>query len=260
MENILTGFHAVEERVRRVSEAKDAAAAAKMTIFFDKAGPRIKKILAYAKDAGVKAIKSERAVLDEKTRSLSETARDHRGIILVIAGETQSDSSVDFEQEIEALKMAERATVVILDSITDPHNTGAIIRSADQFGADLVVIPNRHGAEADGEVVARASAGAAAWVKTARVSNLSRALEMLKERGFWVYGASADGTTLSECAFSPKCAIVMGSEGSGISRLLREKCDEIVSIPTCGKLDSLNVSVAAGVLLYERRRQILASL
>ena len=258
MENILTGFHAVEERVRRVAESKDSAEAAKMTVLYDKAGPRVKKILGFAKEAGVKVVQTKRDVLDEKTRSLSETAREHRGVILVIEGEKQSSNIVDFEQEIESLSKAQNATVVILDSVTDPHNVGAIIRSIDQFGADLVVIPKSRGAEADGEVVARASAGAAAWVKIAYVSNLSRASEILKDKGFWIYGASADGTSLENCAFADKSAFVLGSEGNGISRLLREKCDEIVSIPTCGRLDSLNVSVAAGVFLYERRRQNLA--
>jgi 23S rRNA (guanosine2251-2'-O)-methyltransferase len=153
-----------------------------------------------------------------------------------------------------------RCTVVILDSITDPHNVGAILRSCDQFGASLVVIPEHNSASdiAGNEVIGRTSAGASAWVPVAIVNNLVRAAEQLKQAGFWIYGADAGGSPLGEAKFSGKTAIIMGSEGTGMSRLLREKCDVILSIPTCGKLDSLNVSVAAGVLLYEIHRQKLS--
>ena len=142
----------------------------------------------------------------------------------------------------------------VLDSVTDPHNVGAIIRSCDQFGVDLIVLPERRGAK-DGEVIGRSSAGANAWVPTAIVPNLVRAVQQLKEAGYWVYGADAGGTKLTECNLSGKIVVIMGSEGTGISRLLTEQCDGILSIPTCGKLDSLNVSVAAGVLLYELSKQ-----
>ncbi len=108
------------------------------------------------------------------------------------------------------------------------------------------------------EIVARSSAGASAWVNTAVVSNLVRATEQLKEAGFWIYGADAGGQTLQDISFAKRTCFVMGSEGNGISRLLGEQCDSVVSIPTCGKIDSLNVSVAAGVLLYERYRQSIS--
>ena len=148
-------------------------------------------------------------------------------------------------------------TVVILDSVTDPHNVGAIIRSADQFGASLVLLPERNSANKvnDNDVILRTSAGAAAWVPVSVVPNLVRCVEKLKDNGFWVYGADAGGTSVQEGKFAEKTVLIMGSEGSGISRLLKEQCDSIVSIPTCGKIDSLNVSVATGVLLYEIYRQ-----
>ena len=161
-------------------------------------------------------------------------------------------------QKLEALPLKtskkENSIVVILDSITDPHNVGAIIRSCDQFGVDLVVLPERRGAS-ESEIIGRSSAGASAWVQTSVVSNLVRTVEKLKEAGFWIYGADAGGETAGQTSLQGKIALVMGSEGSGISRLLEEKCDKIISIPTCGKLDSLNVSVACGVLLYEIKRQ-----
>ena len=148
-------------------------------------------------------------------------------------------------------------TVVVLDSVTDPHNVGAIIRSADQFGAALVIMPERHSANNvnDNDVIARSSAGASSWVPVSVVTNLVRTVEKLKSNGFWVYGADAGGVSVEEGKFFKKSVLVMGSEGTGISRLLKEQCDSIVSIPTCGKIDSLNVSVATGVLLYEIYRQ-----
>ena len=110
----------------------------------------------------------------------------------------------------------------------------------------------------DNEIIARTSAGASTWVPVSVVSNLVRSVQLMKEKGFWVYGADAGGTSVKDNSFAEKTCIIMGSEGSGIARLLKEQCDSIVSIPTCGKIDSLNVSVAAGVLLYERYRQSLA--
>ena len=251
---IITGFHAVEEMMR---SAKCTAEGAKPHIEYAKPGPRIKKILEDAKRRNIPAKETTMAELDRLTAELSETAKDHRGIVLVIEGtKKEVQNFVQFEQTVAEISKKDSALVVLLDSVTDPHNVGAIIRSCDQFGADLVVLPERHSAT-DGEVVMRASAGAAAWVPASTVANLGRAADYLKENGFWIYGADAGGSPLGETKFSGKVAIVMGSEGTGMSRLLREKCDVILSIPTCGKLDSLNVSVAAGILLYEVHRQAI---
>ena len=193
-------------------------------------------------------------------RVLPPLARDHRGIVLCVSGETpQVSNMVDFEQWVSAVNPDEkgRKTVVLLDSVTDPHNVGAIIRSADQFGACLVIIPEHRGQSqvSENEVIARSSAGASAWVPVAIVKNLVRSVQLLKEKGFWVYGADAGGTSVQNLSFAEKSVLVMGSEGNGIAKLLSQQCDSIVSIPTCGKIDSLNVSVAAGVLLYENYRQ-----
>lgn len=262
--HIITGFHAVEERVRRAAEQ---GAAESLHIQYGKIGPRVKKILELAKKAGIPAQAVDNRALDALVQSLPAVARDHRGIVLIAEGETdRAQNNIDFDQWIAAVtasdnadadEKAARKTVLILDSITDPHNVGAILRSCDQFGADSVVMPQRRGAndfEAN-EIIARASAGASTWIPVAVVTNLVRAAQQLKEAGFWIYGADAGGESVQTVQFAPKTAIVMGSEGSGIARLLQEQCDSIVSIPTCGKIDSLNVSVAAGVLLYERQRQ-----
>ena len=147
-----------------------------------------------------------------------------------------------------------RSIVVVLDSITDPHNVGAVLRSCDQFGADLVIMPERRSA-IESEVIDRSSAGASAWVPVSVVQNLVRSVELLKKAGYWIYGADAGGEDVVTADFASKAVLVMGSEGEGIARLLKESCDTIISIPTCGRLDSLNVSVAAGVLLHEMRNR-----
>lgn len=259
-ERIVTGFHAIEERVLK---AKDSKKADGVRIVYSKAGPRVKKIIAAAKEAGIPVSQSDDKSLDVMVQVLPETSRDHRGIVMCLSGEAgKTQNLVDFDQWLSASKALsenQRQTVVVLDSVTDPHNVGAIIRSCDQFGASLVVIPDHRGAKdvANNEVIARSSAGSSAWVPVAIVTNLVRAVQELKEAGFWVYGADAGGSSVNELSFGKKTVIVMGSEGTGIARLLEEQCDTIVSIPTCGKIDSLNVSVAAGVLLYEVYRQEL---
>lgn len=255
--NIYTGFHAVEEKVRLYSVSKPKEISLK--IFYSKPGPRIKKIISLAKDSNFEVSLVNEKELDSMVLPLPETARDHRGIILLVEGEKEnSKNQIQLEQWITYCP--ENSVVIVLDSVTDPHNVGAILRSCDQFGASLMVVPDHRSAEINSnEIIARTSAGASSWVDVAKVPNLVRAVQILKSAGFWIYGADAGGTTLSKIKFPQKTCIIMGSEGSGIARLLQEQCDEIVSIPTCGKIDSLNVSVAAGVLLYEVYRQKLES-
>ena len=261
----ITGFHSIEEKVR--SQKKDTPSAYK--IYFSKPGPRVKKILAAAKEAGITCEQTNDAQLDQFVSGLDETLRDHRGIVMEISGDAKKPAAnlVDFDSWVkthsgdatdagadgDGQSAKARCTVVILDSITDPHNVGAILRSCDQFGASLVVIPEHNSASdiAGNEVIGRTSAGASAWVPVAIVNNLVRATELLKEAGFWVYGADAGGQNCRTIDFPAKSVLIMGSEGTGIASLLEKQCDTIVSIPTCGKIDSLNVSVAAGVLLYE---------
>lgn len=257
-EKIITGFHAIEERVLK---AKDNNSGSNMRIIYSKPGPRVKKILAAAKEAGISCSQADDRSLDGMVSSLPETSRDHRGIVLCVSGDgAKSANIVDFDEWLNAAKAkpeSERQVVVVLDSITDPHNVGAIIRSCDQFGASLVVLPERRGVKdvESNEVIARSSAGSVAWVPVTVVNNLVRTVQLLKENGFWSYGADAGGENVTKMKFAPRSVIVMGSEGNGIARLLESECDTIVSIPTCGKIDSLNVSVAAGVLLYENYRQ-----
>lgn len=246
---LITGFHAIEEELRSAEKEKKSAG---FRIVHSKPGPRVKKILETAAKLGIKAEEKGNEILDQMVSGIPVTARDHRGVILVMEN-AEPEAPVRMDECVKELAQKEKALVIILDSITDPHNVGAIIRSADQFGVDLVILPEHRGAT-DFEVISRTSAGASSWVKIVLVPNLVRAVEQLKDAGFWVYGADAGGKPANEIKMTDKTALVMGSEGTGMARLLREKCDEIVSIPTQGKLDSLNVSVAAGILLYEIRR------
>lgn len=252
MEKFITGFHSIEEKVRAGKNQSN------LKIYYNKAGPRVKKILEEAGKAGIKCTQVEDKQLNDMVKNLDKTLQDHRGIVMKIENTSVQESNlVDFNAWIKAHKSDGKATVVILDRVTDPHNVGAIIRSCDQFGASLVVIPEHNSASdiAGNEVIGRTSAGASAWVPVAVVNNLVRVTEQLKEAGFWIYGADAGGETLGKIDFPAKTCIIMGSEGTGIGQLLEKQCDTIVSIPTCGKIDSLNVSVAAGVLLYELYRR-----
>lgn len=272
---IKTGFHAIEEFISAgisvngghnsgtKTGTKAGEGALNATIYFSKPGPRVKKILALAEKAGVKAFQVENSRLDEMVSGLAQELQDHRGIVLEILdnGAAKSSGAVDFDEWIKTgagkKNSNDYCTVLVLDKITDPHNVGAILRSCDQFGVSLVILPEHSSVSApdQNEVVSRTSAGASAWVPFCVVNNLVRTVQKLKEAGFWVFGADAGGTNCGKIDFPKKTALVMGSEGNGISKLLEEQCDSIVSIPTCGKIDSLNVSVAAGVLLYELYRR-----
>ena len=149
---------------------------------------------------------------------------------------------------------AEKPIVLVLDGITDPQNLGAILRSADQFGVELVVIPSRRSAQ-ESQTVSKVSSGASEYVPLAVVPNIPAALQLLKENGFWIFGADAEGQPTDSLKLDGKVCIVMGSEGTGMHRLVRERCDFLVSIPAAGHVDSFNVSVSPESCLFETRRQ-----
>ena len=153
-----------------------------------------------------------------------------------------------------AAERVEDPFIIVCDGIEDPHNLGAIIRTAETAGAHGIIIPKRRNASLTW-VVGKTSAGAVEYMPVARVGNLASTLDELKEKGIWVYSADMDGKTWCETDFSGGVALVVGSEGNGVSRLIREKSDFIVSLPMKGKITSLNASVAAGILMYEVSRQ-----
>lgn len=175
----------------------------------------------------------------------------HQGIIAMAA--EQNYSTIDDIIEY-AESLGERPFVVICDGVEDPHNLGAIIRSAECTGVHGVIIPKRRAVGLT-PVVAKSSAGALEHMRVARVTNLSSTVDELKQRGFWIYAADMGGQKYYDTDFSGSVAVVLGSEGFGISRLVKEKCDFTVSIPLYGKVNSMNVSCAAAVILTEVAKQ-----
>ena len=164
------------------------------------------------------------------------------------------DGHAGLREHLAVLAQRPVVLAVVADGVTDPANLGSIARSADQFAADLVVIPRRRAARVT-DTVLRMSAGAAAHVATVAVANVAAALAQLKSFGCWIYGADLKGEALDEVRFPPRVALVVGAEGGGLHTLVRSRCDHLVRIPTAGQVDSLNVGVAAGILMYEVRRQ-----
>ncbi len=152
-------------------------------------------------------------------------------------------------------KRSATSLTIFLDGITDPHNIGAIYRVADQFGAEAVGLPGRRSGGIN-DTVAKTSSGAVFHVATVELDSVAEAIRQAKERGFWIYGADAAGTTPDKLRFAGPAILVMGSEGKGMHRLVRDRCDDLVAIPTWGEVDSLNVSVATGILSYELRRHL----
>jgi 23S rRNA (guanosine2251-2'-O)-methyltransferase len=240
----LTGFHAIEEFLRSQKKGASSARAVQARLLVSGSGPRIKEILALAEKLSLRVQRVSKAELDR-------LAPEHRGILLEAdEGEAPEESDLD----TFVLDPPERSLVIVLDHIEDPQNLGAILRSADVFAADLVLAPRRRSAPLT-DAVAKASAGALAYAPLAMVSNLAEALRKLKKAGYWLYAADMGGASLCDADVSARAAIVLGNEGAGVSRLLREECDIALSIPMSGHVDSLNVSAAAAVLMYEYRRR-----
>ena len=198
-------------------------------------------ILAKARDRQIPVKEVDRTKLD----FLSGIA-PHQGIIALAAAKEYCtlDDILAYAEE-----QNEPPFLVILDELEDPHNLGAIIRTAECTGVHGVIVPKRRSASLS-YTVGKASAGAIEYMRVARVTNIAKTIDELKARGVWVYGADMNGTDYLDCDLSGACAIVIGNEGKGISRLVREKCDVIVSLPMKGHINSLNASVAAGVLMY----------
>ena len=242
-DGLIEGRNAVTEALR--------AGAAIDKIYFAKGETdrTLGRILAEARKAGVVVAEADRRKLDAMSATHS-----HQGIIAVAAA--REYAAVEDILRAAADK-GEKPLLVICDEISDPHNLGAIIRTAECAGAHGVVIPKRRSAGLTA-VVAKTSAGAVAHVPVARVPNIPTLLKDLKKQGVWVFGTAADGSTaLYDADLKGPAAIVIGSEGDGMTRLAAENCDFLVSIPMRGKLNSLNASAAAAILLYEAVRQRL---
>ncbi len=206
-------------------------------------------IASTARAKGVVVVEADRRKLDGMSRTHA-----HQGVIALAAVRAY----VDVEDLLAlAAERGEPPLLVVCDELSDPHNLGAVIRTAECAGAHGVIIPKRRSAGLTA-IVAKTSAGAVSHLPVARVANLASLLERLKKEGLWIFGAAAEAATpLYDADLKGPAAIVIGSEGSGMSRLVAERCDVLVSIPLRGKLNSLNASAAAAVLLYEAVRQRL---
>jgi len=230
---IIYGKNAVLEAIK--------SAKAINAVYIQKQAKGLGEHISLAKKAGV--IVKEVAV--EKLDSLSDNNR-HGGIAAALA-------AVEYCSVEEIVNASETPFVLILDGIEDPHNLGALIRTAEAAGVDGVIIPKRRGAPVTGAVYA-ASAGAAAHMRIARVTNLVDTIKSLKTHNIWVYGAESDGVPYTGVDFKGGgVALVIGSEGGGLGRLVRESCDVVVSVPMYGEINSLNASVCGGILMFAVR-------
>jgi len=242
--SIVFGFHAVTARLRHEAASVDE-------IYYDagRADRRMQDLLRLAKDARVRLIQADEKRLD----SLAGTHR-HQGVVARAQALSLARNLDELLDAIEGPPL-----LLVLDGITDPHNLGACLRVADSVGAHAVIVP-RDKAVGLNATVAKVASGAAETVPYITVTNLARALRELKERDIWVVGtADSAEKSLYETDFTGGVALVMGSEGDGMRRLTRETCDELIGIPMFGQVESLNVSVASGVCLYEARRQRLVA-
>ncbi|SCZ09779.1 23S rRNA (guanosine(2251)-2'-O)-methyltransferase RlmB [Alkaliphilus peptidifermentans] len=207
----------------------------------------IKKIIGAAKDKGIPIQYVEKAKLNELSESDS-----HQGVIAFVAAHHYSTVEDIVEK---AKKNNKEPFILLLDEIMDPHNLGSIMRTADAVGVDGIIIPKRRSVGLTA-VVAKTSAGAVEYVPVAKVSNIAQTIDKLKDEGIWVAGADMSGEKEHYYQdLKGPIALVIGSEGKGISRLIKEKCDFIVKLPMVGKIESLNASVAAAILMYEVFRQ-----
>jgi 23S rRNA (guanosine2251-2'-O)-methyltransferase len=211
---------------------------------------RLRELLQLAKQARVPVHRVPRINLDK-----SLTQINHQGVVAKTAATRYQDAEELLDLIAARVGSDAPPLILALDGVEDPRNLGAILRTAECAGVDGVFLPERRAVGLTG-TVAKTAAGAVEYVPVARVTNLVRLIDKLKERNIWVVGAAAEAATdYTEWDWTLPCAIFLGSEGSGLHRLVGERCDALVRIPVFGKLDSLNVSVAAGVLLYEVRRQ-----
>ncbi len=233
---ILAGVHPVAEALRagrpieRILVAKGAG------------GPRLQEIIDLARQNATPLRFEPRPALDR----LAGTAA-HQGVVAL--GASQKYRSL--EDFMEGARL-----LVFLDGVEDPHNLGAVVRTAHAAGADAIVIPERRAAGLT-DTVAKAAAGALEHLPVVRVGNLNRALDQIKERGFWIYGVDERGSVdYDKIEYASPAALILGGEGKGMHEMVRKRCDAVVRIPMAGKISSLNVSVAAGIVLFDWKRRL----
>ncbi|HXV08176.1 MAG TPA: 23S rRNA (guanosine(2251)-2'-O)-methyltransferase RlmB [Burkholderiales bacterium] len=237
---LLVGFHPVTARLRH-----DAGSVREILVDAGRRDPRLRDLIALAEQRGVRVLQVDEKRLD----GLAAGAR-HQGVVARVG---QIARPVDLDDLLQGLDQP--PFLLLLDGVTDPHNLGACLRTADAMGVHGVIVPKDRSAGLTA-TVAKVASGAAESVPLIAVTNLARAMEQLKEAGVWLLGAAEQGEqSLFEARLEGAVGWVMGAEGEGLRRLTRERCDALVRIPMFGRVESLNVSVAAALCLFETRRQ-----
>jgi len=238
--NVIFGINAVAEALKARGRAFEWVGVAK-----ERKDLRLQRLIQECRQTSIPVRFLPRIELDRMAGSGS-----HQGVVAITSSKQYSDLD-----DVIAAKRGEYSLVVVLDGVEDPHNLGAILRTADAAAADGAVIPERRAAGITG-TVAKSSSGASEHLPVAKVTNIARSLEDLKAKGLWIVGLDERGKQrYDEVDYKMDCAVVLGAEGKGLHDLVARKCDFLVSIPMLGKVPSLNVSVAAGVVLYEVVRQ-----
>jgi 23S rRNA (guanosine2251-2'-O)-methyltransferase len=237
---VIFGIHAVSEALKSGVRSFDYVGVSR-----ERHDQRVQRLIDACREAGIQVRFLPREELDRAAKT-----HTHQGVIAVTSSKQYADVDLLLEN-----RKGPHSFVVVLDGIEDPHNLGALIRTADAAGADGIVIPERRAVGLTGTVV-KASAGASEHLPIARVTNIARTLEELKERGLWTVGLDERGTqSYDELDYNMGCAVVLGAEGKGLHDLVRKRCDFLVSIPMYGSVPSLNVSVAGAIVMYEIARQ-----
>ncbi len=246
---LIYGMHAVDALLRR-----QPASVQRLLVQQGRQDKRMTSLLELARNQGVAVQSLPRRELDE------QVAGRHQGVVAEVVGETSAADNLWDEADLLGYidDAGEPLLILVLDGVTDPHNLGACLRSADAAGVDAVVVPKDKSADLS-PTARKVACGAAEVVPFVRVTNLARTLAALKECGVWLYGAAGEAdTSLYQVDLSGSAALIMGAEGSGLRRLTREACDFLVNLPMAGSVSSLNVSVATGICLFEARRQRLS--
>jgi 23S rRNA (guanosine2251-2'-O)-methyltransferase len=241
---ILAGIHAIKHAFEAGQIIDE------LLIEKGKRHPRLNELIHLAGKAGVRVS----FVSKEALQRLAEGVPHQGALAQCPAADVVGAQS--FDEWLSALEMELMPLVLLLDQVTDPHNFGACVRTAEAAGCDAVVVPKDNAADLRSPVVNKAASGALSRLPVYRVANLSRAIQKLQDKGFWTVGMAGEAdVSIYETALSGSLAVVMGSEGKGIRRLVRETCDQLIKIPMPGSVESLNVSVATGVALFEISRQ-----
>jgi len=238
---VLFGLHPIEEAIRAGSGRLD-----RISIARERRDARLEKIAALARSAGIRVSSEPR---DQLTRSAKTDA--HQGVVAYL----RDRAFLSIEDLLVPAPDGHHRFFLALDGIEDPHNLGALLRSADGAGVDGILVPERRSAPIT-PTVAKTSAGASEHVRIARVTNLVRSLEQMKKANIWVIGLDERGTPdYTDFDFTSDCVLVLGREGAGLHDLVKKTCDHLLRIPMAGKVNSLNVSVAGAVVMYEAMRQ-----